>query len=283
MVSEGSEGTLRIWDLTTGQECAILERATGTLAFDYPEHRFPIAFSPNSAVVAIPGQLADRRHLIDLWDVRTGQRVATFNGHRAPITALAFAPDGRRLISGGKDTIAYVWNIPPIQRERVTLMNESQMAAHWRDLADGDAAKAYRALGAWLAAPETTIAIFRRSFAPIKSVDSGHVSRLVADLDADQYAVRDSASRELRSLGQGAREHLREALKTSTSIEVTRRIEAALATTPDEELRTRRAIEVLEAIDTPAARTLLKEWAAVNPDSVVAREVAAALKRMGQQ
>jgi hypothetical protein len=260
-----------------------LERATGTLASDYPAHRFPIAFSPNSALAAIRGQLADRHHLVDLWDVRTGQRIKTFDGHSCPITALAFSPDGRRIISGSTDTLAYIWDVPQLPRGAVVAIDKARATALWHDLADADAGKAYRALGGWLAAPETAIAIFRRSFAPIKSVDSGQVSRLVADLDADQYAVRDRASRELRSLGQGAREHLRQALKTATSIEVTRRIEAALAATPDEELRTRRAIEVLEAIGTPAAMTLLKEWGTGNPETVVAREVAAALKRMGQQ
>jgi WD40 repeat protein len=283
LVSAGGDRTLRVWELATGKECALLERAAGEPVGIYPAPPYPLAFSPDGALLAAPGQDGSRRQQIDLWDVRTGQRLTTLDGHRGPVTALAFAPDGRRLISGGMDTVALVWEVPPRPREPVAAADEARAAALWADLADADAATAYRALGAWLAAPDAAVAAFRRLRPPARPVDAGRVQRLVADLDSDQFAVREKASQELRALGPGARDPLRQALAKSPSAEVTRRIEALLAGSPDEELRGRRAVEVLEALGTPAARALLEEWAKGDPAAAPTREAAAALARLGRR
>jgi WD40 repeat protein len=282
LVSAGGDRTLRVWELATGKECALLERATGARTAVYPAPHYPMAFSPDGALLAIPGQDGDRRQLIDLWDIRAGRRLTTLDGHRGPVTALAFAPDGRRLISGGMDTVALVWEVPPRPREPAAAPAAAQADALWADLADADAAKAYRALGAWLAAPESAVATFRRLRPPTQSVDAERVRRLIADLDSDQYAVREKASNELRALGPAAGEPLRRALAKSHSVEAGRRIEAVLAGCPDEDLRGRRAVEVLEAAGTPAARALLTEWAKGDPAAAPTREATAALTRLGR-
>jgi len=40
-----------------------------------------------------------------------GKALTTFQGHESTIRALAFAPDGRRLASGGTDRMIRVWNL----------------------------------------------------------------------------------------------------------------------------------------------------------------------------
>jgi WD40 repeat protein len=42
---------------------------------------------------------------------RTGVELATFDGHRGAIKALAFDAEGKRLVSGSEDTTAMVWRI----------------------------------------------------------------------------------------------------------------------------------------------------------------------------
>jgi RNA polymerase sigma factor (sigma-70 family) len=47
-----------------------------------------------------------------LLDTVTGATKATFEGHRGPVTTLAFRPDGRRLASGSTDSTILIWNCP---------------------------------------------------------------------------------------------------------------------------------------------------------------------------
>ena len=48
---------------------------------------------------------------VALHDVATGRVVKRWGGHRGLVRALAFAPDGRRLVSGGVDASLLVWDV----------------------------------------------------------------------------------------------------------------------------------------------------------------------------
>jgi len=55
---------------------------------------------------------------IRIWPCKEGQdnpeileEVATFPGHTAPINRFTFSPDGKRLASGGSDTIVGLWDV----------------------------------------------------------------------------------------------------------------------------------------------------------------------------
>lgn len=105
------DGALRVWDLDHGEEATPLELTGRAHPFGSVDDT-PLAASPDGAVLAAAGRHG-RGELIDLWDLRTGTRFATLAGHKNSVTALAFAPDGRRLISGGADAQAFVWAVPP--------------------------------------------------------------------------------------------------------------------------------------------------------------------------
>jgi WD40 repeat protein len=66
-----------------------------------------MAFSPDGRTLAAESA----GHRIRLWEVPTGRVRLTLPGHQAKILSLAFAPDGRRLISGSDDTTALVWDV----------------------------------------------------------------------------------------------------------------------------------------------------------------------------
>jgi hypothetical protein len=48
---------------------------------------------------------------IRLWDVQTGKELRGWAGHTQPVTSLAFAADGRRLLSGSDDTTLRLWDV----------------------------------------------------------------------------------------------------------------------------------------------------------------------------
>ena len=55
-----------------------------------------------------------------LWDLVTGKPIRRFVGHQyngrySFISSVAFSPDGRFAVSGGKDLWAILWGLPPVK------------------------------------------------------------------------------------------------------------------------------------------------------------------------
>lgn len=46
-----------------------------------------------------------------LWDIETGQQVASFLGHTGDVMALSLSPQGRSFVSGACDASAKLWDI----------------------------------------------------------------------------------------------------------------------------------------------------------------------------
>ncbi|KAF7980318.1 hypothetical protein HWV62_39120 [Athelia sp. TMB] len=81
----------------------------------------PLLFSPNAAptncnclafAFSPDGQTAafSVGRSIYVWEVRTGHTMLPWKGHTTPAGALAFSPDGKRLVSGGSDGTLIVWD-----------------------------------------------------------------------------------------------------------------------------------------------------------------------------
>jgi len=49
---------------------------------------------------------------VRLFDAAAGRQRATLEGHTGEVQALAFAPDGTRLATGGEDGVAILWSVP---------------------------------------------------------------------------------------------------------------------------------------------------------------------------
>ncbi|MFE9674378.1 helix-turn-helix domain-containing protein [Streptomyces sp. NPDC006259] len=98
LASASSDGTVRLWDLTT-------RRGAGELA----GHRGPVrsvAFSPDGRTLAS----ASTDATIRLWSVSERRQTAVLAGHQGPVRAVAFSPDGRTLASAGRDGTVRLWD-----------------------------------------------------------------------------------------------------------------------------------------------------------------------------
>lgn len=118
LASSGSDGTVRIWDLTTGREALALRGHVGAVR--------SVAFSPNGKWLASTG--ADR--VVRVWNATTGDEVNAIRGHTGPIRDVAFSPDSRRLVSAGGAEVR-VWD-PLANQEAHTFLRDPKTTGVYR-------------------------------------------------------------------------------------------------------------------------------------------------------
>ena len=131
LLSKCTDWTHRVWDVMCGEEIGEFE--------DFKEltHLFPIFFSPPLTVpdgeypnidpieISPCGQYVAFGEIwqpglekvpVQLWDIRTGEHIATFLGHPTDIQCLAFSPDSTILASGSFDHTILLWDLKPYLR-----------------------------------------------------------------------------------------------------------------------------------------------------------------------
>ncbi len=109
------------------------------------------------------------------------------------------------------------------------------------------------------------------------------VPKLIADLDADDFDVRERATAELARLGSAVKADLKKAYENGPSAEAHWRLEVLLGRLADsfsEDAARLGAVSVLETIGTDEARRVLEDVAKGPPDTRLTREAKAALQRM---
>jgi RNA polymerase sigma factor (sigma-70 family) len=223
------------------------------------------------------------RPRVRLWDVAAREELPSLQGHQGAITSLAFSPDGKLLATASNDTTVLLWDATRLKARGPAseTLRPDRIESLWEDLAGADADKAYRAIHSLASDPKGSVDFLNRRMKPVPAADPKRVARLVADLDSAEFAVRQQAMRELEKLGDSAATELHKALVNKPSLEVKRRIESVLekANGP-EPLRTTRALEALEMMNTVEARELCAVLAGGVSEAQRTREAKATLQRM---
>jgi WD40 repeat protein len=274
LATAGDDCIVRLWDLKTAREKWQIAGFRGTPV--------AVAFSPDGKYLALGG---DQFRTIRIVEVLTGQPVRELTGHRGWVDGVAFAPDGRSLASASTDGTALVWDLTGSVRAGGAEPRERD--TFWGDLAKDEAASAYRAIWALIFTPGETVAFVRERLAPVAREQSqqDRLLRLVADLDSDDFATRQRATKELQQLAEVAEPALRQALAGKPSPEARKRIEQLLEERGEKGpsagvLRVVRAVTVLEQIGTPEARELLRAYSGGAPEARLTREARVALDRL---
>jgi RNA polymerase sigma factor (sigma-70 family) len=281
LLSGGWDKTLRLWELATGKEVLRIEAL---------DHVNAVAFAPDGRSVAAATGWLDGR--IRVFGVSTGQELVNLQGHGSYSGALTFAPDGKTLASGQRDTTVLLWDLAPA-RDRGALpareLGAKDLERLWADLAGADARQAHAALWALVAAPEQAVPFLKEHLRPAAPTDPKRIQQLIADLDSESFAARESAARELRAVGEEAEPALRRALKEAPSAEARKRLDALLAgpptgdVPPPEVLRHLRAVQVLEQVGSREAGLVLDTLAGGAPVAPATRAAHAALERLGRK
>jgi dipeptidyl aminopeptidase/acylaminoacyl peptidase len=270
-----------VWEVTTGRPR--LELADSP---DHSDSAERVAFSHDGRFLVGLGYGAIR-----FWDLSTGKKCKELSGHDGEITSVAFTHDGRRMITGSADTTALVWdlarlNLPgPLPEVART---PAQLDALWDHLRGEDAVKARAAVWELVGSGRGGVAFLSGRVRPAPVIDPPEVGRLIAALDADDFATRQKAGDRLAHLGQRAAPLVRQALARKASAEVRRHLEGQLREWGDgrpvgEILAGLRAVEALEHLGTTEARRLLAELAKGVPDAELTRQAKASLERLSRR
>jgi RNA polymerase sigma factor (sigma-70 family) len=273
-----------VWEAATGKE---LMRAEGL------GEVYSVAMSPGGRVVATSGQKTPSAKALDgssirLWEAVTGQEIRRFDRpewfNPADVERampLAFASDGRTLISGDGDGTLLVWDLAQRPAGGGALPAEA-LDECWTYLAGGST-HADRAYWALVDNPKQATELLSERLKPVAVPDPAKVKQWLADLDDPAFKIRDAAWRQLDYHRRQLEPVLRKALQDASVLEVQRRLEKIIGQIPEtnaDTLRTVRAVTVLEHIGTPQAIAVLEQLADGAPGLRETEAARAALGRL---
>ena len=99
IVSGSDDGTVKIWDLETGNQVRTL---TGHI-----DGVLSVAVTRDGRQIVS----GSRDNTVNVWDLETGNEVRSFSGNIDSVLSVAVTPDGRQIVSGSKDNTVNVWDL----------------------------------------------------------------------------------------------------------------------------------------------------------------------------
>jgi len=243
------------------------------------------ALSPDGRFLATNGWDESRRGgkldpAIHIWELTSGQEVATVEGHQAATRALAFSPDGRFLASGSvgngtsNDVSVRVWDVATGRERRrfdghLAAINAVAFSPDGRSVVS--------------ASEDATALVWDVSDLADQPRTDQPLTAEAMKAWWDELAGNDAraAYRSIWALSvPSAIPFLREHLRPATSGDPKGIPAASGPIAAPEVLRTMRAVAALERVGTPEARAVLERMAQGNPDAILTRDAKSAQERL---
>jgi hypothetical protein len=211
--------------------------------------------------------------------------IRSFAGHQEQVMGVCWSPDGKSLASGSWDSTLLVWPRSGLTSPLPAKLDKDTLEILWRQLADPNPARADPAIWRLHAAPSSSIPFLQKVRPTVQPADPKLVQRLLQQLDAETFAVRQRAEEDLAKLEEGAANALRAFLQSKPSPEAARRAKRLLAAAEaaidaPESLRIQRTVMVLEQIGTLEAQKVLQLWSRGVASALLTREAKAAIVRL---
>ena len=192
LAAGNSEGVVKVWNTRTWQE---MGKHTVHQEHSGRGHRaVPCCVFLKDSRTLVTGDNSGR---VVVWDIEGGKTVSTWQAHPSGIRALALAPDGRTLATGGYGNVVMVWHTAtwrsmltlehPAEVQALAFLHDGQILAIGGGAARGTAAS--RGSGAHL-----------RSRKPIRSGKAARRHKPAPSTGRDP-SLAPSASPRLRVLG----------------------------------------------------------------------------------
>ncbi|KAJ7875853.1 hypothetical protein B0H13DRAFT_2668785 [Mycena leptocephala] len=99
IVSGSSEGTVKIWNVMTGEEERVFS--------GHSDRVNSVAVSPDGLFIVS----GSKDKTVKLWNVATNAEQRTLVGHRARVTSVAFSSNGSYIVSGSWDLTVRIWSL----------------------------------------------------------------------------------------------------------------------------------------------------------------------------
>lgn len=242
-------------------------------------HAYHIQYTPDGKTLVV--LCNDQK--IRLFETATGGLRATAQ-LPGVLSRVSLSPAGRLI--GIRTNNWGEWQIDLLDwraaAEQGEPLEASGLDAVWNDLASPDSATGYKAVVRLCASPALAINLIAERLKPVPVVNDDVVAAWVADLGSESFTKREAAEKRLTEAGDLAEAGVRAAIQ-SDSVERQIRAARVLKTIENanrERLRALRAVEVLEYLNTPMCRDVLKGLAAGAPGARLTLDARAALARL---
>jgi WD domain, G-beta repeat len=237
-----------------------------------------LRFSHNGRLLA----WVDKDNQINVLDVRSGALAGPFAGHDGGITGLAFTIDDKSIASSSSDCTILIWDLSA--KAGAIGVSDGDSNDDWQALRGEDAQKAFTAMHALAAHPETALKIANQQLKPSEPIDPHWVAARLKDLDNPKFAERERATRELEESGDIVTAALERFLAAKPSVEAKERAEKLLGKirgqiATGQGALALRAFEVLEWIGTAKAKELVENLAKGAEGASLTEEAKRTLKR----